>query len=83
MGSGIAQVAATAHCKVKIFDTNHDQLIKSEQRLEKILNRLIEKGRINEGIKSGIQNNITYSNKLIDLADSDLVIEAIVENWNY
>lgn len=81
MGSGIAQVAATANCSVKIYDTNAEQLVKSEQKLEKILNRLIEKGRINDSIKSKIQKNITYSNALEDLHDSDMVIEAIVENW--
>ena len=80
MGSGIAQVAATANCKVKVYDTNQDQLIKSQEKLEKILNRLIEKGRINEGIKNSIQHNITYSTTLKDLSDSDLVIEAIIEN---
>ena len=46
MGSGIAQVAATADCKVKIFDLNQDALDKAKTALEKILNRLIEKGRI-------------------------------------
>ena len=80
MGSGIAQVAATANCKVKVYDTNEEQLVKSAAKLEKILNRLIEKGRINEGIKTNIQNNITYSSSLKDLGSSDLVIEAIIEN---
>lgn len=80
MGSGIAQVAASANCKVKIYDTNQEQLVKSQQKLEKILNRLIEKGRINEGIKNSIQGNIIYSNSLKELAESDLVIEAIIEN---
>jgi len=80
MGSGIAQVAATAKCKVKIYDTNQGQLVKSEAKLEKILNRLIEKGRINDSIKTSIQHNIIYSNNLSELADSDIVIEAIIEN---
>ncbi len=34
MGSGIAQVAATAGCAVKIFDTNQDALTKSKNLLE-------------------------------------------------
>ena len=44
MGSGIAQVAATAGCKVKVFDTKQEALDKSQKALEKILSRLIEKG---------------------------------------
>lgn len=46
MGSGIAQVAATAGCQVSLFDANQTVLEKSKTSLEKILIRLIEKGRI-------------------------------------
>lgn len=80
MGSGIAQVAATAGCKVKLYDTNKAALDKTKTILEKILLRLIEKGRIDSEEKTRIQNNITYLNNLKDLADSDLTIEAIIEN---
>ncbi len=80
MGSGIAQVAATAGCKVKLFDTNQAVLDKAKVSLEKILNRLIEKGRINADEKNRIQSNITYVDSLKDLADSNLTIEAIIEN---
>jgi len=80
MGSGIAQVAATANCKVKLYDTNQAALDKAKTALEKIMNRLIEKGRIDAAEKSRIQGNISYVNSLKDLADSDLTIEAIIEN---
>lgn len=80
MGSGIAQVAATAGCVVKLFDLNSDQLLESEKALEKVLGRLIEKKRIDEAEKSRIQKNISYVDSLEQLADSDLTIEAIVEN---
>lgn len=80
MGSGIAQVAATAGCKVKLFDTKSEALDKAKAALEKIMNRLIEKGRIDENEKNRIQGNISYVHELKDLADSDLTIEAIIEN---
>lgn len=80
MGSGIAQVAATSGCVVKLYDTNHEALKKSEVALEKILLRLIEKGRIDTLEKSRIQGNISYVDSLQDLSDSDLTIEAILEN---
>jgi 3-hydroxybutyryl-CoA dehydrogenase len=80
MGAGIAQVAATAGCQVKLFDLNADQLDKAAANLEKVLNRLIEKGRIDATEKTRIQNNISHVNQLSDLSDSDLTIEAIVEN---
>ncbi|WP_339835963.1 3-hydroxyacyl-CoA dehydrogenase NAD-binding domain-containing protein [uncultured Flavobacterium sp.] len=80
MGSGIAQVAATSGCQVKLFDLNNEALIKSKISLEKVLDRLIEKQKIDAAEKNRIQNNISYVNTLNDLSDSDLVIEAIVEN---
>ena len=80
MGSGIAQVAATSGCKVKLYDTNQAALNKAKTSLEKVLNRLIEKGRIDTAEKSRIQDNIEYVDSLNDLSDSNLTIEAIIEN---
>ena len=80
MGSGIAQVAATSGCAVKLYDTNKQALEKSKVALEKVLSRLIEKGKINESEKSRIQKNITYVESLKDLSDTNLTIEAIIEN---
>jgi 3-hydroxybutyryl-CoA dehydrogenase len=65
---------------VKLYDTNQAALDKAKASLEKILARLIEKGRIDSEEKRRIQNNITYVSQLKDLSDSDLTIEAIVEN---
>ena len=80
MGSGIAQVAATSGCLVKLYDTNQAALDKAKASLEKIMTRLIEKGRIDADEKNRIQSNIQYIDSLKDLADSDLTIEAIIEN---
>ena len=80
MGSGIAQVAATAGCQVNLFDANRAVLEKSKISLEKILIRLIEKGRIDTSEKNRIQSNISYVNSLKELSNSDLIIEAIIEN---
>ena len=80
MGSGIAQVAATSGCKVKLYDTNQKALDKSKVALEKVLTRLVVKGRIDEVEKTRIQSNITYVDNLKDLDDSNLIIEAIIEN---
>ncbi|MBO6607973.1 3-hydroxyacyl-CoA dehydrogenase NAD-binding domain-containing protein [Psychroserpens sp.] len=80
MGSGIAQVAATAGCKVKLYDTNQAALDNAKAALEKILSRLIEKGRIDANEKERIQSNISYVDTLRDLSDSNLTIEAIIEN---
>ena len=80
MGSGIAQVAATSGCDVKIFDLNNEALLKSKTSLEITLDKLIQKGKIDAAERVRIINNIVYVSALKDLSHSDLVIEAIVEN---
>ncbi|ATN07815.1 3-hydroxybutyryl-CoA dehydrogenase [Chryseobacterium indologenes] len=80
MGIGIAQVAATAGCKVVVFDANAPQIDKALSGLEKTLQKLAEKDKITEDKASEIRNNITKGEALQDLKDSDLVIEAIIEN---
>ncbi len=80
MGSGIAQVAATAGCSVILYDTNAAALDKSRSQLDVTLSRLVEKEKISASEKSRIESSIFYANSLSDLAASDLIIEAIVEN---
>ena len=80
MGAGIAQVAATAGCSVKLYDTKTEALEKAKADLEKIMDRLVEKGKIDSEEKERIQNNIKYVNSLKELKNSDLTIEAIIEN---
>ena len=80
MGSGIAQVAATADNEVFLYDTKPKALIQSQQKLIKIMARLVEKGKITRQESQRIQANIQYSDHLEALKNSDLIIEAIVEN---
>lgn len=80
MGVGIAQVAATAGCKVVLFDANTPQINKALSGLEKTLNKLVEKAKISQEKATEIRNNIVKGETLQDLKDSDLVIEAIIEN---
>ena len=80
MGRGIAQVAATADCQVVVYDTNATALESSQQQLEKILNRLVEKGKIDQAKSDAVINNISHATELEGLAGCDLVIEAIIEN---
>ncbi|MCQ9641873.1 3-hydroxyacyl-CoA dehydrogenase NAD-binding domain-containing protein [Chryseobacterium sp. WG14] len=80
MGVGIAQIAATAGCKVVLFDANAPQIDKALSGLEKTLQKLVEKGKISQEKASEIRNNIVKGEVLQDLKDSNLVIEAIIEN---
>ncbi len=80
MGSGIAQVAATSGCSVRLYDTSPEALSKSKTNLETTLSKLVEKAKITEIEKARIAANISYVTALSALSHSDLVIEAIVEN---
>ena len=80
MGIGIAQVASTADCNIFLFDKNKSVSEQSIKKLEKILFRLIDKGKLNIVEKNSILKNITIVDSLESMKDSDLIIEAIVEN---
>ena len=80
MGIGIAQVAATAHCEVFLYDANFSQTEKSLKNLKTTLNKLAEKGKISTGKSLEIFNQIKPCQEIKELKDCDLVIEAIIEN---
>jgi 3-hydroxybutyryl-CoA dehydrogenase len=80
MGSGIAQVAASNGWEVRLIDINEDAIVDSRNKLQKILNRQVEKGRMTDLEVKEIFGRIYYGSSLTSFAGSDLVIEAIVEN---
>lgn len=80
MGAGIAQIAATKGHEVCLYDSFEGAIENAKAKLEKILNRLVEKERISSEEKVNIINRINYSKNLEDIKNSGLVIEAIIEN---
>jgi len=78
MGSGIAQVTATAGYKTILFDIEPRMLQQAETNIKKSLAFLSSKGKISAAEEETILNNITYTNQLSDLK-ADLIIEAILE----
>lgn len=79
MGSGIAQVASTAGHQVVLVDINEEQLKKAQSSLQKILARLVEKGKIDQNKANSIFENIQFTTSVSDFSGCGLVIEAIVE----
>ena len=79
MGSGIAQVAATAGNEVILMDLSSDVLNKAKQSISNQLEKSIEKGKMTSIQKDSIESNIHMATTMEALADVDLVIEAIVE----
>lgn len=80
MGSGIAQVAATYGWEVRLVDINEEAIISSRNKLQKILNRQVEKGRMTDIEVKGIMGRIYFGSSLSSFEGCNLIIEAIVEN---
>src|SRR5437016_8758584 len=79
MGSGIAQVAATAGFSVTVLEVEQKLLDKGFAGIEKSLAKLAEKGTLKEPPEA-IRARLKGTTKAADLADCDIVIEAIIEN---
>ncbi|MCK5458382.1 MAG: 3-hydroxybutyryl-CoA dehydrogenase [Thermoplasmatales archaeon] len=82
MGHGISLVAAKAGYDVIIRDIKDEFVNKGLSRIEKFLNRSVEKGKMTEAEKNKILSKIKGTTKLEDLKDADLVVEAIFEDVN-
>ncbi len=80
MGSGIAQIAATFGHEVFLFDAFPDQLKKSKEGLENILNRQVEKERMSQKEVDGILSRIHFVDHLTDFNKCGIVLEAIIED---
>jgi 3-hydroxybutyryl-CoA dehydrogenase len=84
MGSGIAQVSATAGFDVTVLEVEQKYLDKGfsgiEKSLTKFAERPPEKGGITAQQKTDILGRLKGTTKKQELADCDIIIEAIIEN---
>ena len=80
MGSGIAQVAATAGFETVVKEVSNELIDKGFKGVEKSLAKFAEKGTITVDQQKQIRERLRGTTSLADLADCDIVIEAIIEN---
>ena len=80
MGLDIAQVFAKKGFDVVVRDINDDIIKASEGRLNKGLDKLVSKGKMDEAKKADILAHMTFTTDLNMAADADLVVEAAIEN---
>ena len=80
MGSGIAQVAATAGFETIVKEVSEEFINKGFAGIEKSLSRFAEKGTITADQQREIRGRLSGTTKFDDLADCDIIIEAIIEN---
>jgi 3-hydroxybutyryl-CoA dehydrogenase len=79
MGAGIAQVCVQAGVQTVGREVSDELAEKARARIEHYLGRGVEKGRLTAEDKEGALARLVTTTELADLADCDLVIEAIVE----
>jgi 3-hydroxybutyryl-CoA dehydrogenase len=80
MGHGIAQVAAQAGYEVVVREVDEDALAKGIGKINKQLARAVERGKTEQSEADAVRARIRGTTSYQDLADCDLVIEAITES---
>ena len=80
MGSGIAQICAAAGLETVVREANDEFLQKGLKRIEAYLQAGVERGKMTAEAKAQVMGRIKGTTRASDLADCDLVIEAIIEN---
>jgi 3-hydroxybutyryl-CoA dehydrogenase len=80
MGHGISQICAQAGWDVVVREIDQGALDKGMGKIEKQLGRAVEKGKMEQADADAVRGRITPTLDYADLADSDLVIEAITED---
>ena len=80
MGAGIAQVSATAGFETVVREVSEDLIKKGFAGIEKSLAKFAEKGTITAEQQREIRNRLSGTTSFEDLADCDIIIEAIIEN---
>lgn len=80
MGQGIAQIAILAGLEVKLYDQRYETAQAAVHALQKIMTRLCEKGKLTSEEAQAALERLSIITSLSELADSELIIEAIIEN---
>ena len=80
MGSGIAQVAATAGYETTVRDVAQPVLDKARAGIEKSLAKFVEKGKLAAEAKDAALGRLKFTTTVADLKSADIVIEAVTED---
>jgi 3-hydroxybutyryl-CoA dehydrogenase len=80
MGSGIAQVSAQAGYPTTILEVSKELLDKGMKRIQGFLHSGVEKGKLSAEARDRTLSLLKGTTEIKDLAECDLVIEAITEN---
>lgn len=80
MGSGIAQISAEAGYATVVREVDPGLLEKGRKKIEGFLQKAVEKGKSTPEAAKATAGRLSWTTRVEDLADCDLVVEAIVES---
>ena len=80
MGAGIAVAALDAGLPVTMIERDAESIARGRANVEKVYNGLVAKGRMTEAAKAAVMARYTGSTNYADIAQVDLVIEAVFED---
>src|SRR4051794_15323119 len=80
MGSGIAEVSARAGYDVVVREVDDSAAESARLRLDKSLSRAVRGGKFTESDRDAALARLSFTTELADLADRDVVVEAVVED---
>lgn len=79
MGRGIAQIAAQAGLRVRLYDTSAEAVASAREALRQTWDKLAQKGKLGAADAQAALERVVAAGALSDMADCQLVVEAIVE----
>jgi 3-hydroxybutyryl-CoA dehydrogenase len=80
MGGGIAEVCAKAGVDVIVAEISEEAVAASRRRIGNSFGRAVEKGKLTAEQHDSAMDLVTFTTDFGDLADRDLIVEAVVEN---
>jgi 3-hydroxybutyryl-CoA dehydrogenase len=82
MGSGIAEVCARAGLDVIVVEAGQDALNAGRRRIESSLAKAVARGKLAPEAQADALERMKFSTRMADLADRELVVEAVVERFD-
>src|SRR4051794_8307988 len=80
MATGIVEVFARAGFPVTYVGRSEDKVAAVHARIEKSLDKAIQRGKLEDSARDQVLSRLTGSTSVEDLADVDLVVEAVAED---
>ncbi len=79
MGSGIAEVCAKSGCRAVVVEIDAELAEAAQARLDKSTAKAVERSKMTDAERDQVLGNLSFTTGYDELADADLVVEAVVE----